>query len=87
MLDDRPAIAGITPDGSLVLKLVLADGQEPMLSIPLGKEVPTALGPQIFRLEEIHPGVLKLYPSIADPQIHAYITIVGVPTEEKRNNE
>lgn len=54
-----------------------------MISIELGKEVPTLLGPQTFRLEEIHPGVLKLYPSIADPQIHAYVTIVGAPENWK----
>lgn len=85
MLDDRLTIAGITPDGGLVLKLTTVDGLKPMISIALGKEVPTVLGPQTFRLEEIHRGVLKLYPSIADPQIHAYITIVGAPEDWKKN--
>jgi hypothetical protein len=85
MLDDRPMIAGITPDGDVILKLTTVDGLKPMISVPLGKEVPTVLGQQVFRLEEIHPGVLKLYPSIADPQIHAYITVVGAPKDWKKN--
>lgn len=85
MLDDRPMIAGITPDGGVILKLTTVDGLKPMISITLGEEVPTVLGPQTFRLEEIYSGVLKLHPSIADPQIHAFVTIVGAPKDWKKN--
>ena len=85
MIDDRPMIAGISPDGGLILKLLTRDGLQPMISLTLGKEVPTVLGPQTFRLEEIHPGVLKLHPSIADPQIHAFVTIVGAPKDWEKN--
>jgi hypothetical protein len=80
MVDDRPAVAGIVEGKDVVIGLQSNQGRR-LFSIELGKEVPSILGPQTFRIESIHPGVLKLYPSLQDPQLHAFITIVGVPPD------
>ena len=83
MDDERPMVAAITPDGALLLKGKDTKGVSHLISVTLGKEVPTELGPQKFKLKEIWPGVVKLSPSVADQQFHGFVTIVGAPKNWK----
>ena len=83
LADSKSNIATVTPDGALLIKITTKEHPSLMLSIPLGKDVPTELGPQTFELRQIYPGVVKLQPSIADPKWHGFVTIVGVPPNYK----
>ena len=85
MIDERPLVAGLADDDLIVS--VLTDKGRLLLSVPLGRVVPTHLGPQRFELEQIYPGVLKLRPSLLDPQLHAFITIVGAPLRECKEGD
>lgn len=78
MTDPRASVAGITPDGALLISLLTDKGRR-MFSVQLREMVPSILGPQKVWLEQIYPGVLKLRPSLLDPELHAFITIVGAP--------
>ena len=85
MIDQRAAVAGIIPDGALLISLLTDKGRR-LFSVQLGEMVPSVLGPQRVFLEQIYPGVLKLRPSLLDPEIHAFITIVGAPSMEKNES-
>lgn len=79
-MDKRPMVAGLTPDGAVVLGLTNQDNKRIYLSIQLGVPMPQLSGEDVaFQLVQIHPGVIKLSSSVFDRAIHAYITIVGVP--------
>lgn len=80
LVDERPMVAGISPDGTLILGLTNQHGKKIPICISLGVPMPQMRGPDApFQLLLIHPGVLKLRPSVFAPEIHAYITITGAP--------
>ena len=86
MVDERPLVAGVVEDGTLVLGLTNQDKKKVFMNVPLGKVVPQQHGePHAFELHQIHPGVLKLNMSIYDPMLHAYLVIVGAPENWKEN--
>lgn len=78
--DERPVVAGLTPDGALAVGLMNQENKRVLLNIQLGVDMPQMHGPpQPFKLVEIAPGVLKLTPSLFDPSVHAFLTIVDAP--------
>ena len=81
--DERQMIASVTPDGALILGLTNQHGKRVMVNVQLGVPMPQQRGePKAFQLIQIYPGVLKLTPSVFDPALHAYVTIVGAPVAQ-----
>lgn len=78
--DPRPLVAGISPEGALLLCL-RKEAERLVVSVPIDAgPVPTQAGPKRqFRLIQIWPHVLKLNQSVLDEKLHAFVTIVGVP--------
>jgi hypothetical protein len=79
MTDSRPLVASVV-GGDLLVACTLPTGR-PIFSAKLGQEVPLlgGFGTDVYRLEKIAPGVWKLRPSLVAGDIHAFVTIVGVP--------
>lgn len=89
MTDPRPLVASVV-GGDLLIAFTGTTGR-PIFSAKLGQEVPLSEGGgmDVYRLERIAPGVWKLRPSLVveEVDLHAFITIVGVPEPAPFNPE